>query len=177
MRNNYKNVNFKTHNQYHEITSHSMLKWGVWIHQRDLLNLRNIPIFLEKNFTSHAPATRRHVPGTLTASVNAVRNIPLNLTDSVNAVRNIPSKLTKYSVIFSCQTPAPATAPENREIFKSWYLLRFSTKFHKIGTKMKLTTRGTNPYHFQALKSTESRRENTTNSGQACNSRSRRPKP
>ena len=29
MRNNYKNVNFKTHNQPLEITSHTMLKWGV----------------------------------------------------------------------------------------------------------------------------------------------------
>ena len=39
----------------------------------------------------HAPATRRHVPGTLTASTDAVRNIPLALMDSVNGVRNIPS--------------------------------------------------------------------------------------
>ena len=29
MRNNYKNVNFKAHNQPYEITSHTMLKWGV----------------------------------------------------------------------------------------------------------------------------------------------------
>ena len=113
----------------------------------------------------------------VTASVNAVRNIPLTLTDFVNAVRNIPSKLTEYSVVFSGQPPAPLSVPKNREKFKTSYLTRFSTKFHKIGTKMKLTTRGTNPYHFQALKPTESRRENTTNSGQACNSRSRHPKP
>ena len=29
MRNNYKNVNFKAHNQPLEITSHTMFKWGV----------------------------------------------------------------------------------------------------------------------------------------------------
>ncbi|KAB2612741.1 sulfate transporter 3.4 [Pyrus ussuriensis x Pyrus communis] len=53
--------------------------------------------FLKFYARPHVPPTSRHVPGTLTASVNTVRNIPLTLMDSINAVRNISSKLTEYS--------------------------------------------------------------------------------
>ena len=94
--------------------------------------------FFHHRTCPHAPATRRHVPGT--ASTDAVGNIPSVLTDSVNGVRNIPSDLTKYSVSFS--------GAENWKIFKLRYPLRFSPKFDKIGTKMKPRTGGTQPYNF-----------------------------
>ena len=125
----------------------------------------------------HAPATRRHVPGTLTASTDAVRNIPSVLTDSVNGVRNIPSDLTEYSVSFSGEPPAPLPAPENWKIFKLQYLVRLSPKFDKLGTKLKLRTRGTQLNYFQGLKTTKSHLSKRSNSGQLRIQWSRRPIP
>ena len=83
-----------------------------------------------KNFLRHtcphAPAARRHVRCTRTASTDAVRNIPLSLTDSVNGVRNIPSDLTEYSVTFSGNVAGAGKLEKLLTLFSHSFLNHFS---------------------------------------------------
>ena len=74
----------------------------------------------------HAPATRRHVRRTRTASTDAVRNIPLSLTDSINGVRNIPSDLTEYSVTFSGDVAGAGKLEKLQTLFSHSFLNHFS---------------------------------------------------
>ena len=64
-----------------------MLKWGVWIYQRDLHNLRIIPIFLEFFLEPSRAATPRPRVTTSLARVTEQQrqlgNILLKLTETV----------------------------------------------------------------------------------------------